>query len=199
MMTFRQEITKEEVDRLELIQFEGPVHVIHNEREFNREYREIQRYSVLGFDTETRPSFKKGKVFPTSLIQLSSPDTAWLIRVGKMGYPGKLIELMMNEGILKVGSGLTDDLRRMRSDFQFQPGGFLDLQQYVEAFQIGEKGLKKLAAIVLRKRISKSQQVSNWDAEELTEAQIRYAATDAWICLEIYYTLRKAVSGFNGG
>lgn len=198
-MTFQQEITKEEVDRLDLIQFDGPVHVINSEEEFYGEYREMTRYGVLGFDTETRPSFKKGKVYPTALVQLSGPDTAWLVRVGKMGYPGKLIELLMNEEILKVGTGLTDDLRRMRSDFQFEPGGFLDLQQYVEAFQIGEKGLKKLAAIVLRRRISKSQQVSNWDAEELTEAQVRYAATDAWICLEIYQTLRKAVSGFNGG
>jgi len=197
-MTFQQEITKEEVARLALIQFEGPVYLIESEVEFKREFREISRHNVLGFDTETRPSFKKGKVYPTSLVQLSSSDMAWLVRVGKMGYPGKLIELMMDEEILKVGSGLTDDLRRMRSDFQFEPGGFLDLQQYVEAFKIGEKGLKKLAAIVLRKRISKSQQVSNWDAEELTEAQIRYAATDAWICLEIYNTLRKAVSEFNG-
>jgi ribonuclease D len=100
---------------------------------------------------------------------------------------------MMNEHILKVGSGLNDDIRRMRSDLRFEPRGFLDLQQYVEAFQIGEKGLKKLAAIVLKRRISKSQQVSNWDADQLTEAQLRYAATDAWICLKIYQSLRKAV------
>ena len=197
-MTFQQEITKEEVDQLELIQFEGPVHIIGSEAEFDREYAQIVRNGAVGFDTETRPSFKKGKVYPTSLVQVASPETAWLIRVGKIGYPEKLIDLMRNEEILKVGSGLNDDLRRLRSDFQFEPGGFLDLQQYVEAFQIGEKGLKKLAAIVLRRRISKSQQVSNWDADQLTEAQIRYAATDAWICLEIYYTLRNAVSGFDG-
>ncbi len=95
---------------------------------------------------------------------------------------------------MKVGAGLNDDIRRMRSDFNFEPGGFLDLQQYVQAFQIEEKGLKKMSAIVLGQRISKSQQVSNWDADLLTEAQLRYAATDAWICLEIYNALRNALS-----
>ena len=96
-----------------------------------------------------------------------------------------------------MSAGLNDDLRRLRSDFQFEPGGFLDLQQYVEAFRIEEKGLKKMSAIVLGKRISKSQQVSNWDAEQLTEAQLRYAATDAWICLQIYRTLRNSIQGYH--
>jgi ribonuclease D len=111
-----------------------------------------------------------------------------------MGYPPRLLNLLSSNEIIKVGVGLNDDLRRLRSDHRFQPGGFLDLQDYVEAFRIGEKGLKKLSAIILGKRISKSQQVSNWDADFLTEAQLRYAATDAWICLEIYQTLRKSLA-----
>jgi len=193
MMPFQPEITKEEVDRLELIQFEGSIDVITDQGAFPEAFREMSRQKALGFDTETRPSFKKGKVYPTSLVQIASPSHAWLIRVGMMGYPEQLTRLMMNEHILKVGSGLNDDIRRMRSDLNFEPRGFLDLQQYVEAFQIGEKGLKKLTAIVLKRRISKSQQVSNWDADVLTEAQMRYAATDAWICLEIYQALRNAI------
>lgn len=193
-MTFRHEITKEEVEQLQLIQFEGDIHVIDDHGAFFQAFGDMSGQRVLGFDTETRPSFKKGKVYPTSLIQIASPVTAWLIRVGRMGYPKELTELMMDENTLKVGLGLNDDIRRMRSDLHFEPRGFLDLQQYVEAFQIGEKGLKKLAAIVLERRISKSQQVSNWDADELTEAQLRYAATDAWICLEIYQALRNAIS-----
>ncbi|MFH0756541.1 MAG: 3'-5' exonuclease [Bacteroidota bacterium] len=194
MIMFQKEITKEEVAQLELIQFEGPISLIETQEEFMKEIDAIACNPVLGFDTETRPSFKKGKVYPTSLIQISNTHQAWLIRVGRLGYPGRLLELLSSEEILKVGAGLHDDIRRMRYDFHFKPGGFLDLQQYVEAFQIEEKGLKKLSAIVLGKRISKSQQVSNWDMDDLTEAQLRYAATDAWICLEIYNALRNALS-----
>jgi ribonuclease D len=153
----------------------------------------LARAQVLGIDTETRPSFKKGKLYPTSLIQLSTLDQAWIIRVSRIGYPRELLDLLSREVPLKVGLSLHDDLRRLRSDFQFEPRGFLDLQQYVEAFRIEEKGLKKLSGIVLGRRISKSQQVSNWDADLLTEAQLRYAATDAWICLMIYYKLRESI------
>jgi ribonuclease D len=193
---FQREITKEEVANLELIQYEGPIVVIDSPESFEREIGQIRKNPILGFDTETRPSFKKGQVFPTSMIQLSNTTQAWLLRVGKIGHPTKLLKLLSSEDILKVGLGLNDDLRKLRSDFQFEPAGFLDLQQYVEAFRIEEKGLKKLSGIVLGRRISKSQQVSNWDADHLTEAQLRYAATDAWICLEIYNALRKSLSHY---
>jgi ribonuclease D len=192
---FQSEITKEEVSRLELIQFEGPIQVIESPESFNSAMDQISEHQVLGFDTETKPSFKKGKANPTSLVQLATTEQAWLIRVSRMGYPPELLELLSSEQVLKVGSGLKDDLLRLRSDFHFEPAGFLDLQQYVEAFRIEEKGLKKLSGIVLKRRISKSQQVSNWDADELTEAQLRYAATDAWICLKIYQELRYSISG----
>lgn len=194
MRLFQSEITKEEVAELELIQYEGPITLIQTEEEFRKEADAMCSQSILGFDTETRPSFKKGKMYPTSLIQLSSPEHAWLIRVSRLGYPKQLLELLSDERVMKVGTGLNDDIRRMRSDFLFEPGGFLDLQSYVEAFKIGEKGLKKLSAIVLGYRISKAQQVSNWDANILTEAQLRYAATDAWICLEIYNELRNTLN-----
>ncbi|MEN8155944.1 MAG: 3'-5' exonuclease [Bacteroidota bacterium] len=194
MKKYQNEITKEEVSQLALIQFEGPITLIQSEADFEAEIDIIAAHPVLGFDTETRPSFKKGKVYPTSIIQLSTKEHAWLIRVSRLGYPKKLLDILSNDQVIKVGTGLTDDIRRMRADFKFEPGGFLDLQRYVEAFRIGEKGLKKLSAIVLGKRISKSQQVSNWDADLLTEAQLRYAATDAWVCLEIYNTLRNTLS-----
>jgi len=194
MKRFQSEITKEEVARLDLIQYEGPISLIQTEEEFQEAIDALSVQAILGFDTETRPSFKKGKMYPTSLIQLSVPDHAWLIRVSRLGYPKRLLDLLSNGEVMKVGTGLNDDIRRMRSDFKFEPGGFLDLQSYVEAFQIMEKGLKKMSAIVLGYRISKSQQVSNWDADKLSEAQLRYAATDAWICLEIYNELRNALS-----
>ncbi len=195
---FQSEITKEEVADLDLIQYEGPIMVIDSMEAFDREIGQINKHRILGFDTESRPSFKKGKSYPTALIQLSSEQRAWLLRVSRIGYPKRLVELLANPDKLKVGLGLNDDLRRMRSDFQFEPGGFLDLQQYVTAFRIEEKGLKKLSGIVLGRRISKSQQVSNWDSDLLTEAQLRYAATDAWICLEIYNTLKNSISNSHG-
>ncbi len=191
---FQNEISKEEVAGLELIQYEGPIYVIDSTEAFEREIGHIARQTVLGFDTETRPSFKKGKVYPTSLIQIASLERAWILRVNRLGYPRKLLELLSGEIPMKIGLGLQDDLRRLRSDFQFEPRGFLDLQQYVQAFRIDEKGLKKISGIVLNRRISKSQQVSNWDAEVLSEAQLRYAATDAWICLMIYNSLRDSIS-----
>lgn len=192
-MMFKSEISKEQVAELDLIQFEGPIHVVDSLESFHQAMPVIAREPILGFDTETRPSFKKGIMYPTSLIQLSSLDQSWILRVSRIGYPGELLKLLSEEHPLKVGLSLHDDLRRLRSDFQFEPQGFLDLQQYVEAFRIEEKGLKKLSGIVLGMRISKSQQVSNWDADLLTEAQLRYAATDAWICLKIYYKLRQSI------
>jgi len=194
MKLYQSEITHEEVAALDLIQYDGPITLIQTEEEFQEAIEAISEHKILGFDTETRPSFKKGTSYPTSLIQLSASDQAWLIRVSRIGYPVELLKLLSDPEVIKVGTGLNDDIRRMRCDFQFEPGGFLDLQRYVEAFQIWEKGLKKLSSIILGHRISKSQQVSNWDADILTEAQLRYAATDAWICLEIYYELRNALS-----
>ena len=190
---YQNEISKEEVAALDLIQFEGPIYLIDSMEAFEREIDRIARQPVLGFDTETRPSFKKGKVYPTSLIQIASEDQAWILRVNRIGYPGRLLDLLSCEIPMKIGLGLQDDLRRLRADFQFEPGGFLDLQNYVQAFRIDEKGLKKISGIVLNRRISKSQQVSNWDADVLSEAQLRYAATDAWVCLMIYNSLRASI------
>ena len=190
---YQSEISKEEVAALDLIQFEGPIKVIDTLEGFEKEIEQIAGQPVLGFDTETRPSFKKGKVYPTSLIQLASLDQAWIIRVNRIAYPRELLNLLSNDPPLKIGLGLQDDLRRLRADFKFEPRGFLDLQSYVEAFHIDEKGLKKISGIVLNRRISKSQQVSNWDADILSEAQLRYAATDAWICLLIYNSLRASI------
>ena len=192
-MMYQNEISKEEVAELDLIQFEGPISVIDSMEAFEQEIDQIARQPVLGFDTETRPSFKKGKVYPTSLIQISSLEQAWILRVNRIGYPGPLLDLLSGEIPLKIGLGLQDDLRRLRADFQFEPDGFLDLQNYVQPFRIDEKGLKKISGIVLNRRISKSQQVSNWDADILSEAQLRYAATDAWICLMIYNSLRDSI------
>lgn len=195
---FQKEITKEEVNQLDVRQFEGDIRVVQHPAAFMDAMNELRRYEVLGFDTETKPAFKKGVNHNISLIQVSNDNVAWLFRVNKIGIPPELKHFLEDEHVLKVGAGLLDDMRRLRQITRFQPGGFLDLQKYVEAFSIESKSLKKMVAIVLGYKISKSQQMSNWEADELTGQQQKYAATDAWACLEIYNKLRNALNDYTG-
>lgn len=193
---FLNEIGKEEINKLEVQQFEGRISVIENREDFDQAMSEISKYDVLGFDTETKPAFKKGVKHQIALIQISNSHEAWLFRANRIGFPPELIKLFEDENILKVGAGLTDDMQRLKEMKGFKPAGFLDLQKYVEAFKIESKSLKKIVAIVLGYKISKSQQLSNWESPELTKMQQRYAATDAWVCLEVYNKLRNSISKF---
>ena len=193
---FQKEITKEEINQLRVRQFEGEIRLVEDSSSFRDAMEELRNYSVLGFDTVTKPSFRKGVNHKISLIQVSNTNVAWLFRVNKLGFPPALKQFLENEQYLKVGAGLHDDMRRLRQISRFEPGGFLDLQKYVEAFNIESKSLKKMVAIVLGYKISKSQQMSNWEADELTEQQQKYAATDALVFLEIYHKLRNAFHEF---
>lgn len=193
---FQSEIAKEEINKLDVRQFEGEIRVIDNESSFLEAMKELRNYEILGFDTETKPAFKKGTINSIALIQISNSTVSWLFRINKIGLPLLLIKFLEDENILKIGAGLHDDMRRLRQITKINPGGFLDLQKYVEAFNIESKGLKKLVAIVLGYKISKSQQMSNWESDILSEQQMRYAATDAWVCLEIYNQLRKSLNDY---
>jgi ribonuclease D len=190
---FRSEIEKEEINQLEVRQFEGEIRVVSDRSSCYDAIQEIQKYDVLGFDTETKPVYKKGGNNRIALIQVSNSDVAWLFRVNRIGIPDELRSFLENESQLKIGAGLLDDMRKLRQMVRLTPGGFLDLQKYVEAFNIESKSLKKMVAIVLGYKISKSQQLSNWESDSLTDQQIRYAATDAWVCLEIYNALRNSL------
>lgn len=190
---FLSEIDKEAINQLEVRHFEGEIRVVENMNSFHAAIQEIKSHSVVGFDTETKPAFRKGVNHKISLIQISNSDIAWLFRVNKIGIPPELVSFLEDENILKIGAGLSDDMRRLRQVIYFSPAGFLDLQKYVEAFRIESKGLKKLTAIVLGYKISKSQQMSNWESAELSMQQQMYAATDAWVCLEIYNHLRNSI------
>jgi len=194
---FRSEIAKEEINQLEVRQFKGEIRVVDDMDSFRAAMKELRDYPVLGFDTETRPSFRKGNNNRIALIQISNSHVAWLFRVNKIGIPEYLKKWLEDDRVLKIGAGLNDDMRRLRQLITFEPGGFLDLQKYVEAFQIESKSLKKMVAIVLGYKISKSQQMSNWESEALTEQQLRYAATDAWVCLEVYHKLRDALNHYS--
>lgn len=184
-------ITREEINRLPQIRFEGEIVIIDSADAWTRHQPEILRADVLGFDTETRPSFRKGKKNNIALVQLATHEKAFLVRLAFTGWIDKLDQVFSDEEVLKIGVGLRDDLRELRNWSHFRPAGFIDLQEYVRAFGITDMSLVKIAAIVLRGRISKSQQLSNWETETLSEKQMRYAATDAWAALQIYNTLKK--------
>ena len=182
-------ITDEELRKLPVLQFDGRVTLVDNMDRFYRVMGEIGRPPLLGFDTETRPSFKKGRRYKVALLQLADADRAWLFRLNMIGLPPELAALLSDKQIVKTGVAIRDDIKALRSLTQFEPHGFIDLQSVVADHGIQELGLKKLTAIVLGYSISKSQQVSNWEAPALTEPQQLYAATDAWVCRSIYLAL----------
>lgn len=182
-------ISAEELNEYGISSFNGEIVLLDNLRSFRIHFPRLYGKKVLGFDTETKPSFRKGRRNRVSLIQLASDDLAVLIRINKIGLPDELLALLSNPEILKTGVAIHDDLRFLRGISGFSPAGFIDLQSFVKSYGIESSGLKKLAAIVLGFRISKHQQVSDWEAENLSEAQKIYAATDAWVCLQIYKKL----------
>ncbi|MCC5919732.1 MAG: 3'-5' exonuclease domain-containing protein 2 [Cyclobacteriaceae bacterium] len=187
---FQEKISKEEVRELPIIRFEGPIDVIdHPAKAIEVIRKEILQHRFLGFDTETRPSFRKGNSYALSLVQISSLDKSWLFRVKKCGWPGALIQLMESSAHLKIGVSLRDDLKEVRQSSRSQPKGFIDMNDIAAELSIQNQGARNLSGIFLGYRISKSQQTTNWDREQLTEPQLRYAATDAWICLKMFDTL----------
>ncbi len=188
---FSSTIDKEELKQLPPGAFEGEIHLIDSMAGIKKFLPFMLKEHVLGFDTETRPAFKKGRKNQISLLQFSTQFHAFLFRIADVGLPDNLIRLLENENILKIGAAVRDDLIDLKAVRKFKPRGFLDLQKYVEAFGIENKSVAKMAGIVLGVRISKSQQLSNWDAGVLSESQKLYAATDAWACYRIYKELQN--------
>ena len=186
---FDESVTDEELKKLPVMQFEGKVRLIDSMQKFGQAMREISRCKVLGFDTETRPSFKKGTRHKVSLLQLADDYNAWLFRLNMIGLPPELAALLANPDIVKIGVAVHDDIKALRHLTPFEPGGFVDLQTVVADHGIKQLGLKRLSAITLGFSISKSQQTSNWEAPGLTPQQQVYAATDAWVCRRIYLQL----------
>jgi len=186
---FAENVENSEINDLPLYQFSGGIFIIDTFDKLDYYLPLIVEHKMLGFDTETKPSFKKGVINPVSLLQITSSTQGFLIRINKIGLPDEIKNILSNEKILKIGLAIKDDIKILRDINEFEPQSFIDLQDYVSDFGIEAKSLKKITAIVLNKRISKSQQVTNWEKEELTEAQQIYAATDAWACLQVYKKL----------
>ena len=188
---YKISIDKEELAILPLIQFEGEIMLVESKEDYLSSIEYLARQKMLGFDTETRPAFKKGVVYEVALLQLATKDRAFLFRLNKIGLPNGLINILENPNIEKIGVAIRDDIKGLQKLNNFKPGGFVELQDRVKDYGILDFSLKKLSAIVLGYRISKAQQVTNWEALELSEAQQIYAATDAWVSHRIYESLNQ--------
>lgn len=179
-------ITKEQLAELPIETFGGDIIVIDHAEEVREACNYLSMQSALGFDTETRPSFKRGQVHKVALMQLSSEERCFLFRLNRIGYPDELEALMSDPEVKKIGLSLRDDFAAIRKRSMRKPENFIDLQGFVDQFGIEDNSLQKIYAILFGKKISKNQRVSNWEAEILTSAQQSYAAIDAWACLRIY-------------
>ncbi|RLD67177.1 MAG: 3'-5' exonuclease domain-containing protein 2 [Bacteroidetes bacterium] len=189
MMQFAESISKDDMNKLPLRAFEGEIYIVESDYDAQKAISILKKTDIIGFDTETRPSFKKGRINKVALLQLSSSSQAFLFRLNGNGLHKVVADLLADEKIVKVGVAIRDDLIALKRIKKFEPQSFLELQTYVKNFDIQNFSLQKLAAIVLGFRISKSKRLSNWEAETLDPGQKRYAATDAWVSLEVYKKL----------
>lgn len=183
---FIDKISNEQTALLPAIEFRGEIRIVENERDIAAACKYLAEQPVIGFDTETRPSFRPGVTFRVSLLQLSSPEVCYLFRLNRIPLDKAILQLFENKRLLKVGADVAGDLRSLRQIRHFRDGGFVDLQSIAPEWGIEDKSLRKLSAIVLRQRVSKAQRLSNWEAATLTDKQKLYAATDAWVCTAIY-------------
>lgn len=188
---YRPSIDKEELAQLEAEHYEGTIRVIQSDAEATKAVAFLAKQKILGFDTETKPSFAKGKSNAVCLVQISTNTTCFLFRLKETNCLEILKPIFEDENILKIGLSLKDDFRAVRKQMEFNPAGFVDLQPYVKQYGIEDNSLSKIFAIIFNKRISKSQRLTNWEADFLTEKQKSYAALDAWATLRIYEELEK--------
>jgi ribonuclease D len=197
-MTFRESITKEEVQQLPLIRFEGPIHVVDSLEKQTIALSALNKEKALGFDTETKPTFKKGEYNQTALIQIATEEEAYIFKIKEIGFTDPLIQFLANCDIQKIGISIKDDLKDLvKIAPRFKPAGFADLNNISSELGIKQIGMRSLTGIFLAHRVSKSQQTTNWENPTLTESQQRYAATDAWVCLKMHQMLNT--KGFISG
>lgn len=190
-MAYATTISNEEVAALEAIHFDGRIEVVETIDALAKACRELSRCSIIGFDTETRPSFKAGVTNKVALLQLSTEECCYLIRLNKLLLAKELLAILSNEAIKKIGADVRNDIAALNKLRHFTPRGFVDLQNEMPKYGIEDKSLRKMSGIVLGKRVSKAQRLSNWEAKQFTPQQQLYAATDAWVCIEIYKHLQS--------
>lgn len=190
-MTFKATISPEELDKLKTAEFTGEVTIVEKfDNTFESAIEYLSSQKIIGFDTETKPVFQaNSKRNGVALLQLASGTRAYIFRLTELGMPDSLCKLLSTKKIIKVGAAVNEDIRGLQRYTKFIPRGFVDLQSIGEGWFIKEKSVRKMAAIVLGVRVSKSQQLSNWEAEVLSDAQVHYAAVDAWVCRQMYLKL----------
>lgn len=179
-------ISKEELATYPQEVFPGRIIVIQSEAEAQKACDFLQHHDVIGFDTETRPAFRKGVSHKIALMQLSTEDTCFLFRLNIIGMPDCLANLLTNPNVQKIGLSLKDDFSAIRKRTILEPANFTDLQSFVKKYGIEDIGLQRIYGILFGKRISKGQRLSNWETDVLSDAQKMYASLDAWACLRIY-------------
>jgi ribonuclease D len=186
---FKTKITKDEVNLMPVVIFEGKITLVDEISKIDPAIEELRRSSVVGLDTETKPSFTRGTHHKVSLVQISTLDHCFLFRLNKTNFPPALADFLSDESVRKIGLSLRDDFSGLNKHHIFKPANFVDIQTIAQSYGIMELSLQKIYAILFGKKISKSQRLSNWESPELTEQQQRYAATDAWASLQIYLQL----------
>ena len=198
MKQIKKTITKAEIAAMPKVLFPGRIFVIYTESEAEKAVAYLKDQRIVGVDTETRPSFKRGTTHKVALLQISTQDTCFLFRLNRIGMPDSLQEFLMSD-TLKIGLSLKDDFNslRKRQDMHPDRGNWIELQEYVGKFGIEDRSLQKIYANLFGEKISKNQRLSNWEADVLSEGQKLYAATDAWACVEIYNCLSELESTGN--
>ena len=186
-------ISKAALALLPAAEYHGTIHVVDSIEKIEPAVEALRKADIIGFDTETRPSFKKGQCFQVALLQLSTRTDCFLFRLNMIGLPEGVKEILEDETKLKIGVSLHDDFHNLHRIYTIEPKGFIDLQPYVKQFQIADNSLSRIYGILFGRRISKGQRLTNWEAKTLTPGQQHYAAFDALSCIEIYDALSSGV------
>ncbi len=186
-------IPKNIVTELPAVSFPGNIYIIDSMSKVKMAISALRKESIVGFDSETRPAFHKGKINNVALLQISTLDDCFLFRVNMVGIPDSLKAFLEDESIKKIGLSLSNDFSAMQRITQFTPAGFIDIQDMAKQYCINDMSLQRIYAILFNKKISKSQRLTNWEAPTLTAAQQQYAAIDAHACLQIYYQLSSGM------
>ncbi len=190
-MVFKTLISNDELNLLPTLSYEGEIVVVDSEEQIDAACRDLLNSSVIGFDTETRPSFKAGVSYKVSLLQLSTATRCYLFRLNKIPLSREILHVLESPTTLKIGADVAGDIRSLSALRHFKDRGFIDLQSIAWEWGVEEKSLRKMAAIILGAKVSKAQRLSNWEAATLTEQQRNYAAIDAWSCTDIYNKLNS--------
>ena len=179
------------INDMSVVEFTGQVVIVDTTRAAEMAVDSLFQEPIVGIDTETRPAFRKGIIHEVALLQVSTHDVCYLFRLNKIGLTPAIVQLLSSDSPAMVGLSLSDDLLRLRQRCDFTPGNFIDLQDEVARFGIQDRGLRKLYANFFQQKISKRQQLSNWEAPVLSDRQVVYAATDAWACLMLYEEFQR--------